>query len=158
MYYNLCVTCPTYHVSSIFGGCKMVMSHPDFPRGSWNRTKISLAVLMFPQMDLFSYTEYFSGNTFNNFCCVPVKKVHHKILMLVTLWWFMLGRKMCVFFIRQSISVLSNCDICTCEAAEFEVLRNRGKFAHHSTCVLCPRMFKMLLLLLCVLPLFCHHV
>lgn len=100
------------------------------------RMKISSAVLMFTQMDLFSYTEYFAGSTSNNFCSAPVKKVHHKILMLVTLWWCMLRREKCVFFIRPSISVLSNCDICTCVAAEFEVVRNMGKFAHPSACVL----------------------
>lgn len=58
------------------------MSHPDFPRGPWNHTKISWAVLMFTQMDLFSYAECFAGGASNNFCR---KKVHHKNLMLVAL-------------------------------------------------------------------------
>lgn len=61
------------HFSKFWGQKKTVMSHRVSPRRSWHGTKISLAVLMFAQMDLFSYIEYFAASKSNNFM-VPEEK------------------------------------------------------------------------------------
>lgn len=53
------------------------MSHCVVPRGSWNRTKISSAVLMFAQMDLFSYRECFAASTSNSFSVPEEKSLSH---------------------------------------------------------------------------------